>query len=895
MTDLSEAFDTFFGGTWRCACDASHGQGAFGRWVRSEAGEWAYAYEMDQVRNPRAAYYTTLGASRDHWHLIGNDRIGATAHNGGYVELYDWTRGGKIINRLDPENRNYAGGFKFVDVDGRVFNTLWEHLPAGGRASSRATVGEDADPPTQDRTFGMGHFTKVTCYQGLTITERIEAPQGDDPVLLSVTTLRNSRGEASELSIVEYWGVNLYQLFPAPIMRGGLGRFFRWYRGRLNRRFVMKASWDEAAAALAVRFVSARSRRIPKPEEPSLVDYHPKAVFLAALDPLPEGFTGFAVDADRFFDKNGIENPPGVQGAADSGLFERRSAHNGGALLALRRTVSLGAGQEITWRYLFGYGDEQYVAGWVEQYRRPVPSGPRPVLELVTPEAPWLNRELLWHSYYLQAGTYYQEFFGEHLVDQGSAYSYLHGVSGAHRDFALFTLPMVYLRPELAKEMLRFSMRSQQARTGALPYLHMGHGKVSGALVHARSTDLDLFLLWALSEYLAATRDLHFLEEVVPFYPPSARQSGAVLEHAHAAFRHLTESVGVGPHGLLRFGTGDWNDQTLAFSRFAPLTIHRGESAFNAGLATVALPALAGAIEVRDAPFAAALREFADGQARALQPLWVGDHAARGYLGYGKAVLGRGRVFLDAQAFGVLGGVWDDEQIRRLFERVQSDCVDPQPAGARCLWPAMKGLFAPEGGSDTNGGTWAAIDSWTVWAWSMHDPKRAWDFYLKTTLAAHAEAYPDIWYGVWSGPDAYNAHYHPRPGETFVILPTPMTDFPVMNMNRHAGPLLDAIRLAGIEPRDGLITINPRLPFDSFAIRLPLLGAAYLPDRHRGYYLPVAAGPFRFAVRCPANLDPGRVHLTVGGAEAPYDVAPDRLVRFECTGIPGTRIAWEMT
>jgi hypothetical protein len=306
------------------------------------------------------------------------------------------------------------------------------------------------------------------------------------------------------------------------------------------------------------------------------------------------------------------------------------------------------------------------------------------------------------------------------------------------------------------------------------------------------------------------------------------------------------------------------------------------------------LPALAGALEQVDKAFASELRAFAEGQARALEPLWQGDFAARGYLGYFNRILGGNRLFLDAQAFGVLGGIWDPLRGRRLFDRIRSDCVDPQKVGALCLWPPMQGPLL-QAGSDTNGGTWAAIDSWAAWAWSEVDPKQAWDFYLTTTLAARAEAYPDIWYGIWSGPDSFNAHYHRRPGETFNVTVTPMTDFPVMNMNRHSGPLLDGIKLAGIKPRDGMIMIDPRVPFDSFVIRLPLIGAAYEPRRHRGYYTPVCSGTFHFAIRPPSQIPPHSARVTVEGQDIRTDVDDEGLVHFETQGIPEKQIRWEIT
>ena len=324
-----------------------------------------------------------------------------------------------------------------------------------------------------------------------------------------------------------------------------------------------------------------------------------------------------------------------------------------------------------------------------------------------------------------------------------------------------------------------------------------------------------------------------------------------------------------------------------------PVTIWRGESSFNAGLATVALPGFAEAIAPVDAAFAAELRAFAQQQSRALQSLWAGRWVMRGYLGYFGALLGKDRIFLDTQAFPAMAGVWDEAQIKTLFDTIHSLCVAPQPAGALSMWPPMKGPLL-DSGSDTNGGTWAAIDSWIAWAWSKHDPKRAWDFYLKTTLAAHAEAYPDIWYGIWSGPDSYNAHYHARPGETFNVTFTPMTDFPVMNSNRHSGPLLDAIKFAGIEPRGDCIVIDPRMPSDSFAIRLPLIGVAYLPGRCRGYYAPTVNGAFRFAIRPPAAVDPASLTLKVNGNTVPIALDDSGRLRFEAPGSKAAKITWEI-
>jgi len=857
MKRVEDAFDRLFDGAWPPFDEEDYGAGSFGRWFNDSGGEPAYEYQVDQRTDPRARYYVTGGHSTDHWHLVGNDRIAATAHNGGYVQVYDWSRGGKILNRWDPARGHYAGGFKSLEIDGETLTTLWDRLPEGAR---------------QRRVFSVGYFEKRTSFRDVVITERIEAPPGDDPVLLSTTIIENKRATQLDLSVVECWDVNLHQLTAAPIMTHRFGKFFEWRRRRHNRHFRMHSDWDAALATLVISFKHTRRRRAPNPDKASALDWHPKPVFVAALD--------------------------------NSGqLPVTCTSHITGNCPLLSRRVQLNPGEATTLRYVFGCAEKERIAGLSARYRprSQVELGneelssaeKRARLEFVVPGAAWLGRELAWHSYYLQANAFYQDFYGAHFVDQGSAYSYLQGLSGAPRDFFLFALPMVYLRPDLAKEMLRFSMRSQDPASGAFSYAHIGYGKLSGFVVHNKSSDLDLFFLWALAEYLAATQDRAFLNEVVSYYPPCSAKSGTVLEHTRASFRHLTERVGLGPHGLVRCGTGDWNDLLITYSRVYPVTIWRGESSFNAGLAAVALPAFAEVVGPVDAAFAAELRAFAQQQSRALQSLWAGRWVMRGYLGYFGALLGKDRIFLDTQAFPAMAGVWDEGQIKTLFDTIHSLCVAPQPAGALSMWPPMKGpLLDP--GSDTNGGTWAAIDSWIAWAWSKHDPKRAWDFYLKMTLAAHAEAYPDTWYGIWSGPDSYNAHYHARPGETFNVTFTPMTDFPVMNSNRHSGPLLDAIKFAGIEPRGDCIVIDPRMPFDSFAIRLPLIGVAYLPGRCRGYYAPTVDGAFRFAIRPPAAVDPASLTLKVNGDTVPLALDDSGRLRFEAPGSKAAKITWEI-
>lgn len=873
---INTAFQSFFtkkAPPWNPPGDSDGG--AFGCWNDDDGGLPRYEYTLDHAQDPRAAYCVSTGMSTDHWHAVGNDRITALAHNEGYVEAMDWDRCGKYLNHWEPGRNQFAGGFHFVHASGKTWDTRWSHLPREAK---------------QRRYFGIGYVEKETQFEGWRIVERVEAPPGDVPALLSSVSIAHDGDQEQEITLVEYWGVNLHVLRPFPIMTYGLGRLARLWRRFFNRHFIQNAHTDSKGATVWLEWRMKRPDKTPSRTASTWGDYHPHAVFLAALD--EDVLRYFITDARAFFGDGSCAELPGMSGAADHTLVHNRCAREG-AMLACRYALRLAPGETKTLRHLYGYASPDSLKEEIAAIRQAIADPlPRAHIDFLVPETPWISRELQWHSYYLQANAMRREFSNSRVVDQGSAYSMLHGASGAHRDFALFTLPLIYLRPDLAREQLRFSMLSQDAQTGALPYAHIGYGKQSGAGIHAQSSDLDLFLLWEAAEYFGALRDFSLLEEIIPFHPQSSGRVGTGLEHLQAALDHLLTTVGTGKHGLFRCGTGDWNDALVAFSKRKLATIRHGESLLNAGLAAFALPTLAEVLLEHAPEFAAQLQAVAQTQAKAARSLWTGRWWARGYTGAKDQQLGVDRLFLDCQAFPTLAGLLNEEEQSKLLHSIEEHCLKGQPAGATALWPPMRGLLL-EPDADTNGGVWAAVNAWTAWVLSHIDPRAGWDCFIRNSMKQRAETYPNIWYGIWSGPDAFNAHYHKRPGESYFHAVTPMTDFPIMNANYHAGPLLDIIKLAGITPMGNTIHITPRLPFDSFVLHTPLIGIACRPDACRGYYVPVCDEKFSFAIHTPQHNNKGSLLCFVNGLQVECK-EQDNLFRFCVEGKRGSPIQWEM-
>lgn len=846
--------------------------GIFGYWEEEGDGNPFFVYTLDHLRDARAAYRRSTGVSRDHWHAVANDRITALVHNEGYVEVLNWDRGGKYLNRWDPPRNQFAGGFTFVLQKPIAWCTLWSYLPQGA---------------VQKRIFGIGYAEKTTEFEGLRIRERIEAPPGDISALGCTTEIYSEKGLEEPLHLIHFWGINLHQMLPFPLMTGKIQKLAEAWRRHFSKKFGITLNTDANDKWISVEWKWQKGSSLPPPGKPSWFDYYPGNVFLTVHDAYPYTFVG---DINEIYCHllGGCISSRDTWGTLPHVDPKKRNV----PVLAVLRKCVLMPGEPLTYHYTYGYGPKEEVLPKVRSISKQAttPKPRQPEIEFVSKSAPWLRRETKWHSYYLQANSCKQEYFDNFCVDQGSAYGMMHGAMGAHRDYAFTVMALIWYRPDLAKSMLEFSMRAQNAKTGALPYAHIGYGKVTGAGVHGQSSDLDLFLLWAAAEYLGATRDFSLLENELPYYPRSANCYGTGMEHLQRAFEHLIKDVGLGPHGLLRCGTGDWNDLLLAFSTKHYRTIRFGESTFNAGVAAFVLPQLAATIEDRAPEFAQALRSFADSQTKALRALWNGKWWARGFTGLGDHVLGEGQLFLDCQAFPTLAGLLSKQEAEALLHSIELLCVRGEPAGARCLFPLSKGwILRP--GADTNGGIWAAIDAWIVWCAAAINPTWAWQFFQRTTLHHRSQVFPHVWYGIWSGPDAYNSSLHGQPGETFLHVVTPMTDFPIMNSNRHAGVLVDIIKLAGIQPKGKILHIDPKLPLDQFELNTPLLSLRYESPVFEGTYIPIVSECFSFRIRPPQQPPHNVLHVTCEGSTQQV-TSSDGWFAFTIVGRAGEPITW---
>lgn len=438
-------------------------------------------------------------------------------------------------------------------------------------------------------------------------------------------------------------------------------------------------------------------------------------------------------------------------------------------------------------------------------------------------QAPEAAYEVPWHAALLTGGACSDAVLGGSTLNQGSAYSFRHGFNGAARDALQHALPLIYTEPDLALAVLRNTC-AWGSPDGDLPYA-LGPDKLPVAL-DFRPSDQNLWALWLAAEYLAATGDVAAFGLATPYHPVHKAAPVPLGENLRRQFRFLADQVGRGAHGHLRILNADWNDLVINECP-APRAemIEHGESVLNSAMAAWVLPRYAAlADRLGDAATAIEARALAQELCDVVRNEWTGRWFRRARRP-GGTVVGEDDLWLEVQPWAILCGAASDEQAGRLLATIEQTAAAGSPLGARCRWPAH---------GDSRGMIWYAINATLIWAAVGHAPALAWDWWRRMTLTAHARAYPDVWEGTLSGPDAYLAPESVRPGRTWDLpdLGVAMQAYPIANLHSHSQPLLAYLRLLGVQPDiAGRLQVGGGARFSSPAITLRADGSGGLTAR----------------------------------------------------------------
>jgi hypothetical protein len=895
------------------AAATTYGSGHFGEWIEDEFGLPAYRYTCDQTSDPKAITSVTPGilAPTEHIHQVGNDRIIAIVSNEGHVRVRQDEGGPKFLNDYAPETGQYGGGISYLTDGQESLSTLY---PGTGGSF--------------ERVFGVGYFRKRVAGRNFDLDQVISAPFGDDPVLLSQVTIANRSKSASTLRWVEYWGCQNYQFSFRSFVESfsGLGtpvelrrKFAQRFQSRFERAdgnlglmetkgFQGRAPeedmlWQRMKAMLANNennFISAIPEEMP---ESAFEDLHPPATFLVSLDGPPDGFSS---NGKSFFGSGGAQLPAGLGRDLDNQL----DAHDSQCAMLLERKVHLNPGESKTLHFLYGYLPAGFELGpLVARYKATANTALKDSssawkskgMRFSVPAEPWVARETIWNHYCLRSSLTYDNFFHEHLLNQNGFYQYAMGFQGAARDPLQHCLPFLFSDPEIVRSVLRYTLKEVRP-DGSLPYAMTGHGQLA-PMVADNASDLPLWLLWTASEYVLSSRDLAFLDEQIPSWPlyGPTHQTESVRNLLARCYRHQVDQVGVGEHGIARMLNDDWNDGllgTFATKAFKEC-VKQGESVLNSAMSAWVFDYYARLLTYagEKSDLIAQVRQSAAANREAAAKQWTGKWLRRAWLGPTLGWIGENTLWIEPQPWAIVGGVTTPEQSRALIKTMDELLRRRSPIGAAQMseGPDMKlgEIFEP--GTCVNGGIWPSLNQTLIWALATVDPAMAWDEWKKNSLARHADAYPDIWYGIWSGTDSYNSTVHKQAGETVNNKYFHGTDFPVLNLHSHACSLYSTSKLFNLEFTEHGLAISPDLPVESYRFESPLIGVIKSPGGiYEGWYAPSQSGVWTIQVTLPQQAFSRVTKADVNGVSAALKKSSDNTLELTGRSESGKPLRWRI-
>ncbi len=940
----------------------SYGSGNFGEWIYDTNELPCFHYTCNQTEDPLAAtpVEPAWRAPTDHTHQIGNDRIVAAASNYGYIQVRQDEGGPKFLNDYHPDSGFFGAGIGYLTDGNEILSTYY---PGTGTTFERyfgmgylrkQTTGKNF---SVDQTIYAPFGDDPVLISEVVITSQSPRPTdlywveywGCQSYPFSSKAFRegyNSNGEVDPERVVSLRRESALQFahrFEKTPDALGLIHSTQIGEARAPRPSGI-ALQEEMASSLPSPTGSASTVKSPVASQintQTIVqgDASPDT-FLASLD---QGPVRFLTNAAGFFGPRNVLRHTGPAGPesipvpeellhpasllhtmpVNLGTTEQPpdnlTATGPESALILIKPITLDAGQTLTLHFLYGYLPAGFSsAELIAKYRAQAPAlfakssaaWKDEGIQFAVEKDPWVDREARWHNYYLRSGFTYDDFFNEHIVSQGQVYQYCIGFQAAARDPLQHGLPLVFGESRLAKEVLRYTLKSQAA-DGSLPFGITGHG--TQVSMEWLPSDLDLWLLWLASEYVLATRDRDFLFEKLPStWSTPATPEVTVYDRLKRSYHHLVDGIGTGKHGLLRGGNDDWNDNIYrqgVLKSLADQVRSDSESVMNAAMAAYILDHYARMLRYAgDVKGAQEASDRARQQREAVRAQWDGKWFKRLWLGPDGGWLGGSeRMWLDGQPWAILGGCATPDQTRTLIHSIDEHLRKPSKIGAKQVskkvdWPG----FMP--GESENGGVWAALDGPLIWALASTDPAMAYDEWKKNSRANHAEVYPGIWYGAWSGPDVFCSADSDHAGQTAydwglvdpdshrrpsVYRGLSWTAWPVMNMHRHAWPLYSAAKLLGIEFTEAGLDLAPTLPEARYSFRSKLVGLVKSEKGYEGWYAPTKAGSWTIRLRLPAEEAPFK-NLTINGATQPAPPQQDGTIQFTGPSTQDQPLRWSL-
>ncbi|NCA66480.1 MAG: hypothetical protein EOM87_00290 [Clostridia bacterium] len=839
------------------------GNGYFGKWIEGLSGSAAYLYEINQINDTKALTMTNKAWNdrRNHSFCFGNDRIVALCSNFGYIQLRHDERCPKFLNDYNPEKLQYGGGFGYLKGK-KLLRTYY-------------------DGQEMRREYGAGYMRKITKNDEAEVEEIMFAPYGDDPVMLKKVVIKNITDKPVEFEWYDYMAAHNYQFtfthycsaqltfntanvsrcrrrlekdYTKTILKNEYGfNLSRKYKPSLSLARIGQSAAEGLFRKFSARFFAVKNN--------SGVDREPYDNAYYCLNDTVSTLT----DAPSFFGSGGVNFPD---------YFKNGNTKCGKSvdMFLLKNCFTLKPNEEKTLTFAFVYSRENSaLAKLIKDYKskniddllnHTIQKWKTDRISITISGEEWIDREFMWHNAYLRGSMTYSDYFEAHILSQGGHYQYLMGLQGAPRDQLQHALPFIYSEPYIAREHILFSLREMSDK-GELPYATHGYGMMFAAVMVP--SDLQLMLLNFVAEYVLATRDYAFLDTKYTSKKDGGKTERTVLEGVMLAYKYIQEEIGKGEHGLVRMRTGDWNDQAV-YGR-VPITKTKyaqkhSESMLNSAIAIYSFRIFGEMLKaIGKVDEAVNSIQWSDDIKAAVAKQWNGKWFKRAFMGEKLGWLGDDLLWLEPQPWALIGEALSGDDAQTLADNIRTMLNNPNGASLisydKDKTENSKGLDV---GTLENGGIWPAINGYLVWALSKINGKYAYEEWLKNSRYAQAEAYPEIWYGIWSGPDSVNASYAKYPGRTQnsknpytgkreklfkLTVGMDWEDFPVLNLHAHTWQQYTIFKLLGVEFTADELIIAPTIPKDSYEVASRLLCVKRDGQRFDIQYKPLSANKLK--------------------------------------------------